>query len=122
MGTLNYAQWTVEFDDRLLTHLEIVIVNKFRRGEACLMSWLDSTAIGDGRSAIWLTPSVPAYFKFNGSCVPAIDDDWLHRLHASAGTSTGLIVTDESGRPARAGTPHSIGRTPRGSIGTLQTA
>lgn len=113
MGTLSYSQWSVEFEDRLLTHLQIVIVNKFRRGESFLMSWIDSTAIGDGRSAIWLTPETPAYFKFNGSRVPTVDEDWLRRLNTSAATSTGLIVADEQGRAIRAGGAGSMMHMPR---------
>jgi hypothetical protein len=103
VGTLNYGSWAVEFDDRVLTHLQIVIVKRLRRGESLLMSWIDSTAVGDGRSSIWLTNAVPLYFKFSGSRVPAIDMDWLHRLEASADASTGLIVTDAEGAPLRAG-------------------
>lgn len=113
MGTLSYGQAAVEFDDRLLTHLQIVIVNKFRRGESFLMSWIDSTAVGDGRSAIWLSPETPAYFKFNGSRVPSVDEDWLRRLNASAGTSTGLIVMDEQGNAVRAGSPGAMQHLPR---------
>lgn len=103
MGTFNYGSWAVEFEDRLLTHLQIVIVNRLRRGDPLLMSWIDSTAIGDGRSSIWLTNAVPMYFKFAGSRVPAIDHAWVSRLDASATSSTGLTVTDADGTPLRAG-------------------
>jgi hypothetical protein len=39
MGTLNYAKTTVEFDDRVLAHLKVVIVSKLRRGEPLQLSW-----------------------------------------------------------------------------------
>lgn len=52
MGTLSVGQWAVEFEDRMLTHLEVVIVNRFRRGEPVLMSWIDSAAIGSGRGSL----------------------------------------------------------------------
>jgi hypothetical protein len=103
MGTLNYGTWAVEFDDRLLTHLQIVIVNRLRHGDPLLMSWIDSTTIGDGRSSIWLTNAIPVYFKFSGSRIPAVDEDWIRTLSASAAASTGLLVTDRDGSPLRAG-------------------
>jgi hypothetical protein len=103
MATLTYDGTAVEFDDRTLTHLQIVIVNKLRRHDGFLMSWRDSVTVGDGRSAIWLDPSIPLYFRFDGSRVPAVDEDWLERLGASANSSTGLIVTDENGDLINAG-------------------
>lgn len=103
MGSLTYDTTVIEFDDRLLAHLQIVIVNKLRRHESFAMSWRDSAEAGEGRSAIWLDPSIPLYFKFDGSRVPAINRDWLERLADSASSSTGLVVSDEDGLPERAG-------------------
>ena len=103
MGTLTYDGTAIEFEDRVLTHLEIVIVNRLRRREGFLMSWIDSPAVGDGRSAIWLDPSIPLYFRFDGSRVPTINEDWLEELGRSAVSSTGLIVKGEDGTPVRAG-------------------
>jgi hypothetical protein len=97
MGTLSCAGSVVEFDDRVLTHLQIVIIRKFRNGEAFSMSWLDGAAIGDGRASMWLTPSMPVVFKFYGSRIPAIDQGWIDRLTASADGPRGLIVTDADG-------------------------
>jgi hypothetical protein len=92
-----YAGTTVEFDDRVLTHLQVAIVQKFRRGESFPISWLDDVAIGDGRSALWLTPTVPVFFKFDGSRVPAVDRAWIARLLQSADSARGLVVTDADG-------------------------
>lgn len=103
MGTLTYDGTAVEFEDRVLTHLQIVIVNRLRRREGFLMSWIDSPAVGDGRSAIWIDPSIPLYFRFDGSRIPHINEAWLQRLGESAAGSTGLIVTGEDGDPVRAG-------------------
>ncbi|WP_199706318.1 DUF7882 family protein [Amnibacterium setariae] len=97
MGTLTYVGATVEFDDRTLTHLQVVIMQKFRRGESFPMSWADSPAIGDGRSAMWLTPTTPIFFTFAGSRVPVIDQEWIDRLSRSAESPRGLIVTDVEG-------------------------
>jgi hypothetical protein len=97
MGSISYDGLVVAVDDRTLTHLQIVIVNKLRRGDAFLMSWKDSVEAGSGRSAIWLHPQVLIYFKFDGSRVPAINERWLHELADSAESSRGLIVTTETG-------------------------
>jgi hypothetical protein len=92
-----YAGTTVEFDDRVLTHLQVVIVQKFRRGESFPISWLDDVEIGDGRSALWLTPTVPVRFRFDGARVPPIDKAWIARLMQSADSARGLVVTDAEG-------------------------
>lgn len=92
----------VDFEDRLLSHLQIVIVQRFRRNESLVVSWMDSLAVGDGRSSLWMTPTLPVYFKFAGSKVPTIDTAWLQRLSESAASSTGLIVTAPDGELARA--------------------
>ena len=99
---------SVEFEDRLLTHLQIVIVQRFRRNEPLLVSWLDALEVGDGRSSLWMTPTLPVYFKFAGSRVPTINTDWLHALTESASSSTGLILTTEEGKLARATGPISM--------------
>ena len=39
MGALVYETMVIPFEDRLLAHLQIVIVNKLRRGESFVMSW-----------------------------------------------------------------------------------
>ncbi|WP_258045864.1 DUF7882 family protein [Leifsonia shinshuensis] len=98
MGSLIYDSTVIEFDDRLLLHLQIVIVNKLRRRESFAMSWRDAPEIGDGRSTIWLDPSIPLYFKFSGSRTPSINRDWLETLAESAASATGLVVTGEDGR------------------------
>jgi hypothetical protein len=98
MGSLTYDGLVVHIDDRVLAHLQIVIVNKLRRGENFLMSWKDSPDVGSGRSAIWLHPMVLLHFKFEGSRVPSINEEWLAELAHSADSSRGLIVTTESGK------------------------
>jgi hypothetical protein len=97
MGSLTYDGTVIQFDDRVLTHLQIVIVQKFLKHESFLMSWKDGLSVGDGRGAIWLAPDIPIYFKFVDSKVPEIDRDWLLTLGRSADSSTGLIVANDKG-------------------------
>jgi hypothetical protein len=101
VGWITYNTLIVQLDDRTLTHLEIVIVNKLRKGDGFLMSWKDSPEVGDGRSAVWMHQYMLLHFKFEGSRVPQINTEWLAQLAASADSSRGLIVTAEEGRVAR---------------------
>ncbi|MEF2977212.1 DUF7882 family protein [Subtercola sp. YIM 133946] len=96
MGTLTYDGTEIELDDRTLTHLQIVIIQKLRRCEAFAMSWPIPTDLGSGRASIWLHPSIPIHFRFHGSRVPAINPAWLATLTESANSSYGLIVTPEN--------------------------
>jgi hypothetical protein len=42
MGRLTYdSHFSVDFDDRTLAHLQLVIVAKLRRNEAFFLSWRD---------------------------------------------------------------------------------
>ena len=98
MGTVSYAGSAVEFSDRVLTHVQIVVVQKFRRNEPFMLSWIIGDSAGHGgRTSWWLTPSVPILFNFAGSRVPTVDQEWLVRLAQSADSSRGLIVVDERG-------------------------
>lgn len=103
MGSITYDGIVIPFEDRLLTHLQIVIVQKFTKHESFLMSWKDSNSVGDGRASIWLAPTIPIYFKFLGGRVPTINEQWLITLGKSAESSTGLIVTAEDGSLAPSG-------------------
>lgn len=99
MGTLYCEGTGLSVDDRLLTHLQIVVVQKFRRGESFLMTWLHDRDAVEGRGSLWMTPGTPVYFRFAGSRIPTVDEEWLQRLTASAAGSTGLVVMDQGGRP-----------------------
>jgi hypothetical protein len=101
VGWITYDTLIVQLDDRALTHLQIVIVNKLRKGENFLMSWKDAPDVGDGRSAVWMHQYMLLHFKFDGSRVPEINQEWLAELTASADSSRGLIVTAEKGQVAR---------------------
>ncbi|BDI22627.1 ATP-dependent DNA ligase [Herbiconiux sp. L3-i23] len=101
MGSLSYDGTVIAFDDRLLAHLQIVIVQQFRRRESFVMSWLDALSVGDGRSSIWLHPDGDVFFKFDGSRAPSINKAWLDALTVSARSSHGLVVTQENGELAR---------------------
>jgi hypothetical protein len=103
MGKLHYDGSVIDIDDRTLAHLQIVIVNRLRKKEGFLMSWLNTLAIGDGRGSVWLDHTIPLRFDFSGSRSPQINPGWLATLDKSAASATGLLVTGEDGHLLRCG-------------------
>jgi len=97
MGKLYYgaARFEIEFDDRVLAHLQLVMTGKLRRSEGFLLSWGTPAERGSGRSMVWIHPATDLHFQFAGSGRPAVNRDWLERLAVLANTATGLYVTPE---------------------------
>jgi hypothetical protein len=100
VGTLKYDGVTVEFEDRLLAHMEVVIVQKLRRQESFLMTWQEADDIGGGRTGIWLHQAVFLAFHFTSNENPKIDRVWLEKLMVSANSPMGMFVSDEHGEAA----------------------
>jgi hypothetical protein len=85
----------IEIDDRALAHLRFVMLAKLRRGEGFGFSWSHGSAHGGGRSTVWMHPSIPLQFEFDGSRSPALNRAWLEVLTQVAATSGGLSLVDE---------------------------
>jgi hypothetical protein len=85
----------VEFDDRLLAHLQVAIVNKLRRGESFQFTWREDTNAGGGRTSIWVSPQSSLVYKFYGSRPPAMNPAWLEALAYAANSPAGLHVVPE---------------------------
>ncbi|MCS5735132.1 DUF7882 family protein [Herbiconiux daphne] len=96
MGKLTYdSTLSVDFDDRTLAHLQLVIGAKLRRGEAFFFGWKDDPASGDGRTTIWIHPVIPISFKFYGSRQPTINRVWVDQLMLTANSPQGLQLVSE---------------------------
>ena len=96
MGTLHYDVVSqVQFDDRALAHLEVVIASKFRRGESFNFSWVKDAAVGSGRTTIWMHPAIPLVYEFEGGRKPSINRAWLEALMQTANSASGLQLVDE---------------------------
>ena len=109
MGYLMYDSSTqISFEDRVLAHLEVVIVSKLRRKESFALSWREASENGDGRTTIWIDPSIPLRFRYSGSRLPSLDREWVERLATAAASSSGLIAIDEDGQPVT-GSTHERG-------------
>jgi hypothetical protein len=87
----------IEFDDRVLAHLQLVISTKLRRAEGFFFSWRDDPALGDGRSSIWLETSIPLRFRYASSQRHDLNREWLEQLTQSANQPAGLSLTTEPG-------------------------
>jgi hypothetical protein len=95
VGKLTYdSTLVVDFDDRVLAHLQVVIGAKLRRGECCYFSWTDDPAVGNGRSTIWLQPCVPLVFKYYSRPQP-LNMAWVEAMMLTANSTTGLRVVTE---------------------------
>lgn len=93
---------SVEFDDRVLAHLKVVIIAKLRRGESFTFTWANTPESGGGHNSIWLNPSVPLQFEFYGSKDPKLNRNWLEELVRLTNTPAGLYVVPE---PPESATP-----------------
>jgi hypothetical protein len=96
MGKFIYdGQIKVDFEDRLLAHLQVTITTKLRRGEPMTFVWKDDMSIGDGRTVVWIHPRSSLVFKFYGGRRPEINRAWVEALLQTANSSTGLYVVPE---------------------------
>jgi hypothetical protein len=101
MGKFIYdSTLTVDFEDRVLAHLHLVIGTKIRRGQSFFFSWKDDPRNGDGRSIVWIYPTAPIVFKFYGSRHPAINPHWIDVLLLTANASSGLQLVPEPPDPS----------------------
>src|SRR3954453_9394146 len=94
----------IAFEGRVLAHIEFVVVSKLRRKESFALSWREAAENGDGRTSIWIDPSIPLRFRYSGSRPPALDRGWVERLAAAAASANGRIRVDEDGQPVTGST------------------
>jgi hypothetical protein len=94
MGNLFYgnAVHPIEMPDRLLAHLQVLAATKLRRSESFTLSWLHPDGEPEGRTTIWLQPSIPLKFVFSSADKVAIDPAVLRELADQAASSSGVVV------------------------------
>jgi hypothetical protein len=96
MGRLTYdSTITVDFEDRLLAHLQVVIGAKLRRNESFYLTWKDDQSVGDGRSTLWIHASIPLQFTYERSRWAPINRHWIDELMLTANTPGGLHIIPE---------------------------
>ena len=96
MGRLTYGNTAtpIELDDRLMTHLRLVIVTKLRRNESFPLT----LAMGDGiAETIWVHASIP--LRFSMSQEVDVDRALVVAMMNAASSAGGLDLTrDEFAR------------------------
>ncbi|CAD5141183.1 conserved protein of unknown function [Microbacterium sp. Nx66] len=89
-----------EIEDRALTHIQLVMTAKLRRGEPFPFSWKEDASVGGGRTTVWVHAGSSLVFKYAGSRQPAINRAWVDALAYTANAPTGLYLVRE---PANTG-------------------
>ena len=93
MGSLSYdGGRPIEFEDRTLAHLQIVIGSKLRRGESFYFSW---PASDGGRTTIWLHPALSLRYDYTTNQMPALNRSWVEKLSERAYGPGGLVLLAE---------------------------
>lgn len=93
----------VDFEDRVLAHLQVVITTKLRRGESFTFMWRNDHSLGDGRQVVWLHPGADLTFQYFGSRQPSLNPAWLDALSYVANSPSGLYLVPEPQGSAAAG-------------------
>ncbi|KJQ53977.1 DUF7882 family protein [Microbacterium sp. SA39] len=101
-----------EIEDRALTHLQLVITAKLRRGEPFPFSWREDASVGGGRTTVWIQPGSSLVFKYFGSRQPSINRAWIEALAFTANAPSGLYLVPE---PAENGEAQPAGEVPAGA-------
>ncbi len=90
MGRLIYSEHSsFDIEDRLLAHLRLVIMNKFRRGESFM---LQIPHPNHGQLSLWLHPASPLLMQFYGGRQPSIDRALIEEMMAHASSPDGLAL------------------------------
>jgi len=95
VGKLVYNALGHAFDieDRTLSHVRLVFMNKLRRNEPFMFHFTPGD--GSGSRSLWIHPAIPLVFHFYGSRQPQINRRWVDELMRHANGPSGLSVIDE---------------------------
>lgn len=90
MGRLIYQERPVlDIEDRMLSHLRIVVMNKLRRQEPFMLT---APHPDQGTLSIWMHPATPIVFQFYGGRQPSIDSDIIEQMMRDASGPDGLTM------------------------------
>jgi len=92
VGKLVYNTLGHSFDieDRTLSHLRLVFMNKLRRAEPFMFHYAHGD--GSGTRSLWIHPSIPLVFHFYGSRAPQLNRRWIDDMMNEASSPNGLAV------------------------------
>lgn len=84
-----------EFDDRVLSHLQVTIGTKLRRNEPFYFTWHGDASTGGGRTTVWVHAGASLVFTYYGGRPARINRTWLEALMRTANSPVGLQVVSE---------------------------
>jgi hypothetical protein len=96
VGILKYGPsgGQLDIEDRVLAHLQTVIVAKLRLGESFAFTWqMDGGA--DHEHVIWVHPALFLEFVFTESHTRSLNRAWLETLLITASGAHGLVLVQE---------------------------
>jgi hypothetical protein len=105
MGFLIYDDSRpITVDDRMLAHLQVVIIDKLRRGETFELN------LRTDRQMVmtWVSRSTPLQFIYEGNRRPSINWTWVELLATEAGFRGSLELIPEPAEVARVVTPDAV--------------
>ncbi len=95
----------IRIDDRVLRHLEAVIISKLRRGESLAFHWDQEPGVrgdeaaedgGAAHGTIWVAPTSHLYFRYDGPRNEhALNRQWLEALMQASNSTGGLRALPE---------------------------
>ena len=92
MGQILYdMSRAIELDDRTLAHVQVVVIDKLRRGECFSLSLVSER----GAMMMWVTPFTALQFVYAGNRRPQLNRTWLEQISSSASISGILSLTPE---------------------------
>ncbi|RKR73285.1 hypothetical protein [Frondihabitans australicus] len=95
MGRLVYGGEQIEFDDRTLLHLQLLVASKLQRHECFFLNWRVAAQLGGGRASIWLAAGVPVAFHFDSANPGPVNTRWLSDMTKSPSSDAGPFVVVE---------------------------
>lgn len=95
MGRLAFGSETVTLDDRLLGHLEVVMVTKLRRREPFILTWTVDPSLGSGRVSRWVGVSTSWDIRYHSRAIGPINPAWIDALMSTANSPGGLRIVPE---------------------------
>lgn len=81
----------IDVDDRALAHLQVVIIDKLRRGECFALTLTD----GKRLAMMWLSPFTPLQFTYHGNRRVRLNRAWIEELATNAGVTGMLTLSPE---------------------------
>jgi hypothetical protein len=116
MGFLIYGVApAIRIEDRVLRHLQAVIIAKLRRGETFAFNWdqepgVEGAESGDDEAShgtIWISSASQLYFRYDGSRVgQLLNRHWLEVLMKASNSASGLYAAPEPDAESHAHLDH----------------